>query len=287
MKKTLLLFFIIYASQAYPQAGCYNYCYTNSKGTCVYSVANKKEYVVLQEVSDPCLSPDGTKIAYTANLKDGSRILKVITLATKKKAILNTHSKNCYGAVWSPDGSMIAYNVFDTKKSIWNVAVIDTGHSEPKILTTKLMSCYSPTWSSDNKSIVVQNLKKVYIFNLQGKILSSYKTTDLTNTLGPSSSDRFILTNNGNKVVFSTEVDEPGFAGGPPTALFIYDFVTHTSLRLTPKGYNAQGIIVNNDKVLFAGSKVKSPVQHIYTVNMDGSNFKLLFAHCSDISAKD
>lgn len=202
MKNILLLLLIISTSIAYSQPKAYDYCYTNSKGTCVYSVADKKEIVVVRGVSDPCLSPDGTKLAYTYNTQDGGRGIKVIDINTKKKTILNTKSDNCYGPVWSPDGKMIAYNVFDTQKSNWDIAVIDTGNTGFKVITHKLQQCYAPAWSYNNKSIMVQDLDNVYVFDLSGNIINTYAVSAMTKTLGPSSSDRFIPSDDGKKIVF-------------------------------------------------------------------------------------
>ena len=176
MRKILLLFLIVCVSKVYGQSKSYDYCYSNAKGTCVYSVADKREMEVVRGVSDPCLSPDGTKLAYTANTKDGGRIIKVIDINTKVKTILNTQSNNCYGAVWSPDGKYIAYNVFDAAKSKWSIAVIDAANTmPPNVLTEQLEQSYMPTWLADSKSVVVQNMDNVFVFDLSGNITATYQ----------------------------------------------------------------------------------------------------------------
>jgi len=250
---------------------------------------------VVRGVSDPCLSPDGTKLAYTANTKDGGRILKVIDINTKVKIILNTNSNNCYGAVWSPDGKYIAYNVFDAAKSKWSIAVIDAANTmQPNVLTGQLEQSYMPTWLADSKSVVVQNMDNVFVFDLSGNISATYKISDiargapgLDNNTGPSSADRFVFTADGSKIVFSSEVDEPGGQDGPPNGVFVYDVSSRSTLRLSPKGYFAGGVFIKGNKVLFTGSKLKSTVSNVYTVDLDGKNFKILFPGCADISAKN
>ena len=292
-RKTLLLFFIVFVSKAFGQVKSYDYCYTNSKGTFVYSIADKMGYEVVRGVSDPCLSPDGTKLAYTANTKGGGRIIKVIDINTKKKIILNTYSNNCYGAVWSPDGNYIAYNVFDASKTQWSIAVIDAANTSFKLLTAQLEQSYMPTWRADSKSIVVHNLENVYVFDLDGNITNTYKISDLetgvkeldSNT-GPSSSDRFVFTNDGSEIVFSSEADEPGGDDGPPSAVFIHNMATGVTLRLSPRAYFVSDVFVKGNNVFFTGSKFKSTVPNIYTVDLDGKNFKILFPNCSGLSAK-
>ncbi|MGZ3834078.1 MAG: hypothetical protein ACXVB0_11185 [Mucilaginibacter sp.] len=288
MRKILPLLLIICVSHAFGQNKSYDYCYTNNKGTFAYSVADGKQIEVVRGVSDPSISPDGTKLAYTANLKDGGRIIKVIDINTKKKIILNTQSNNCYGPVWSPDGNYIVYNVFNTQTSTWSIALIDAGNvDQPKILTAQTGQSYSPTWMSNSQNVVVQNLNNVFVLDLSGNTISNYKISDLSKSEGPSSSDRFVFTADGNKIVFSSEVNEPGFSDGPPTAIFVYDFTTKTTLRLTPKGYYGLGVIVKNNQVLFSGGKIKSKITNVYTVDLDGKNLKVLFPDCWDISAKN
>jgi Tol biopolymer transport system component len=127
----------------------------------------------------------------------------------------------------------------------------------------------------------------VFVLDLSGNITASYKISDMTKSDGPSSSDRFVFTTDGKKIVFSSEVNEPGFSDGPPTAVFVYDITGKTTVRLTPKGYYGSGVIVKNNKVLFSGGKIKSTITNVYTVDLDGKNLKVLFPNCWDISAKN
>jgi len=104
---------------------------------------------------------------------------------------------------------------------------------------------------------------------------------------GTTSADNFIFTTDNKKIVYGTTVDEPGGDEGPPSAVFVYDMTTKTTKRLSPKGYDTGTLIIKGNAVLFTGSKVQSPVLNIYSVNLDGTNFKVLFPGCRDISAKD
>jgi len=289
MKNIFLLFFIIGALQVKGQSKSYDYCYVNKKGSiCVYSVADNKEYPVVITMGDaPSISSDGRKVAYTASNKKGERFIAVIDLNTKKKIIFNTSSNNCYGPVWSPDGKFIAYNVFNDQTSKWSIAVIDSSNTAPKILTAQLEESFMPTWTYDSKNVVVQNMQNVYVINLSGSLINTYKISDMTKDIGPTSSDRFIFTNDNKKIVFSSEADEPGWSSGPPTAVFIYDIAGKSTLRLSPKGYFANDIIIKGNKVLFTSSKNKSPVQNIFSVDMDGKNLKIMFPNCSEVSARD
>jgi len=282
---SLLLFFGVAAASAQPKS--YDYAYMNKKGICVYSIANKMEYLADAKGQDPCISPDGRKLAFTWSNKAGDRFIAVIDLATKKRTIFNTHNNNCYGPVWSPNGKYIAYNAFNAEKSNWSIAIIDSGNTAAKILTASVEQCYSPTWTSDSKGVVVQNMEKVFVFGLDGSVVKDYKISDMTGDSGPSSSDRFQFTADNQKIAFSTEVNEPGGTDGPPTAVFIYDVGAKSSLRLSPKGYFCSDVVVKGNQVMYTGSKLRSPIQNVYIVDLDGKNLKILFPGCSSLSAKN
>jgi len=294
MKNSLTLLFVLLGSIVYGQNKVYDYAYMNKNGICVYSIVDKKEYPIIKMGLNPCISPDGKKVAYTAYNKKNERFIAVMDIDTKKSIILNTKSNNCYGPVWSPDGKFIAYNVFDDKRKDWSVAIIDTNKISAKVTTLPFGKCYMPTWSYDSKNVVVQNMKNVFIMDISGKIISTVSIKDidngiaeLTKDVGPSSSDRFIFTNYNKNIVFTSEVNEPDGDDGPPTSVFIYDIIHKSTLRLSPKGYFAQHIVIKGDKILITAAKIKSSTAGIYTVDMDGKNFKMLLPNCSEISAKN
>jgi TolB protein len=291
MKNILLLFLVISTSAVYSQSKTYDYAYTNKKGICVYSVADKKEYPVVKNGADPCISPDGKKVAYTVNGKGSQRFIKIMDLTSKAVITLNTQNDNCYGAVWSPDGKLIVYNADIDNK--WCIEVIGSNNTGPKVLSGKINDSYSPVWLANSKNVAVQDMAKVFVLDISGNVITVYDMKDLQGGLpelkdgvGSSSFDQFVIANDNAKIVFSSETDEPG-ENGPPSAIFIYDIASKKTLRLSPKGYDAGHIIIKGNNALFTASKHNSSVASIYMVDMDGRNFKLLFPGCTDISAKN
>ncbi|MFB9843176.1 TolB family protein [Mucilaginibacter ginsenosidivorans] len=284
MKVILILILSCCTSGLCAQVRSYDYAYEKKKGICVYSLAGKMEVLVTRG-HDPCISPDGTKLAYTVYSKSGDRTIGVIDLNTKQKTLLHTNSHNCYGPVWSPDGKYIAYHVFDEQKVNWSIAVIGSANGTPEVITKKQEQCYAPAWRSDSESVVAQNLDDIFVFDLSGNIIDDYKVTDVVKGIGLSSTDRVLFSQDGKKMIYTCDVDEPGY-DGPPSAAFVYDIGNKTSVRLSPKGYYATGVWLQGDKILFTGGKIQSMVSNVYTVDLDGKNFKLLFANCSNISAK-
>ena len=65
--------------------------------------------------SDPCLSPDGKKIAYT-NYEGKNRKVVIYDFNTKLTQPVNVPNDNNFGAMWSPDSYLIALSLFVNKK---------------------------------------------------------------------------------------------------------------------------------------------------------------------------
>ncbi|HVV54051.1 MAG TPA: hypothetical protein VHC47_01930 [Mucilaginibacter sp.] len=291
MRAVITFLLCVSALGGFGQNKSYDYCYLKGSNVVVYSAADKKATPVLNSryASDACISPDGKTVAYTAISANGDRNIGLINLNTRKKSLLNTGSKNCYGPVWSPDGKKIAYNVFNDQTSNWAIAVIDVENGAPSVITAQLTQCFMPTWLANSQNIAVQDMSAVYVFDLSGTLLGTYDISAMMKGLGPTSSDRFIFTNNYTRIVFSAEVDEPSVdnEGDPPSAVFAYDISSKKTTRLTPKGYSADDIWVKGNTVYCTAYSAKSGMFAVYTVGLDGKNLRILFPVASNFSAKN
>src|ERR1700749_1673431 len=78
----------------------FDYAYVNSKG--LYAVADGKEPTrIFVNGTEPRLSPDGRKIAYTdVGGVAGERRIGVFDLEAGKVSILDSGCHNCYGPSW-------------------------------------------------------------------------------------------------------------------------------------------------------------------------------------------
>ncbi|TSJ40428.1 hypothetical protein FO440_11765 [Mucilaginibacter corticis] len=293
MKNILLLFFLAVNSLVHGQTSTYDYAYLRKAKIYVYSIADKKELFVTNDGVNPNISPEGKKLAYTIIGKDTkmgpTRFIGVIDLNTKSKIILNTHDDNCYGPIWSPDGKWIAYNVSNKKN--WSIAFMGSANStSPKFISAE--NSFSPHWLSGGTSIISHNMQKITVYDLTGKTIKNYNMQDLEGGLhelkgmiGSANSDDFIPINDNKKIVFNCMVNEPG-EDGPPSAVFVYDINSKKTLRVSPKGYSANNLAINNNKVFFAASKIDSEEINTYSVDLDGNNYKLFLANCYSMSLK-
>lgn len=262
----------------------FDYCFVNSKG--LYAAAYGKEPTrIFVNGTDPRLSPDGRKIAYTdVGGKDGERRIGVFDLEAGKVTILDTGCHQCYGPVWSPDGNYLVYNAFTGKN--WAVKYIDKENQHPVVLVTptdSLLGFSAPTWSADSKKIVVQNREAVYIYRLDGRVLQSVPFEQFDTSLSFSPSTTFVLNKTEDKLVYWAGVAQGVKNGEPPTALFVHDLAAGKSMRISPKGYACWQPVLKGDTV-FCNGKHGAGKENVYRMDLDGGHFALAYKNRSDVS---
>ena len=97
-------------------------------------------------VSDLAISPDGTRLSYSAEVAPANTEIHVLNLATKVAKRLTFNGTADYNPSWSPDGTKLAFASYRTGKSqIWTMSS-STGGSLARI-TSSINGSGSPAWT--------------------------------------------------------------------------------------------------------------------------------------------
>jgi hypothetical protein len=190
----------------------FNYAFENDGKIYVNSESEKKTYLIAKG-SDPYLSPDGKKIAYTDYFGSDGRRIAILDLNSKIKDTLNIHNNNYYGPVWSPDGNYIAFNLFEGNN--WIIKIIDKNYNQITTIGTSNHSYYSPSWTTNSKNLIMQDLDSIYFFSLDGRLKSKYNLREVTDGHGNSSSTNFQITPDNKYLLFNGDSDDPSTGDGP------------------------------------------------------------------------
>ena len=96
-------------------------------------------------LNDPAISPDGTRLAYTATNTAGNSEIYVLNLATKVSKRLTNNSASDTGPTWSPDGTKLAFASSRTGTlQIWTMNS-STGGDLGRI-TSSTYAAAGPAW---------------------------------------------------------------------------------------------------------------------------------------------
>lgn len=265
------------------QIQTYDYSYISKKGICVYSTQLQKEVLISSNVSEPSISPDGTRLL---NKENGC--LCLYNLITGERKILNINSRTCLHPRWSPDSKLISYiTLYPNINNLYSLSIIDPNNSQITDIQNPIKIKYaglnSPSWSADSKKILIHNTDSVYILNLNGTVREKHPLI-----IPPGySSDNCILTSDEKKIIYQSFVDDPDLWSltEPVSAIFIYDLTGNSLKRITPESYSCYNPFLLGEKLYFTAYGPES-TKGIYSIDLNGSNIKIEFKDCRSFSAR-
>lgn len=223
--------------------------------------------------TDPAISPDGNKLAYTLSDSAGNRSIWIADMENKSQGKLQVNSNNYYQAVWSADGGAIAFNIFNSK-NLWKIGVIKTDNSGYVMLdSASKINVYAPTWKNE-KEIVGQDLTKLYTFDLTGKLINTKLIADLIGKeFSIASSNRFFYTKDGAKLIFNVgNTDTLEGLTGPSEAVYVLDLASKKVTRISPKGINVPYVFLTaDDRIFYSGAEKPFTQSKIYVSDLEGN----------------
>jgi Tol biopolymer transport system component len=223
--------------------------------------------------TDPAISPDGNKLAYTLNDSVGNRSIWIADMENKSQGKLQVNSNNYYGAVWSADGSNIAFSIFN-KNSIWKIGLIKADNSGYIMLdSASKINVYGPAWKNE-KEIIAHDLDNLYTFNLAGKLIDTKSIKALIgNAYYISSSNNFFYSRDGKKLIFNASNGEvlDGLHDRAEAA-YILDVASKKVTPISPKCIHVPFLFVTADDRIFYSGEVKPYTQSkIYVSDLSGN----------------
>lgn len=253
----------------------------NLDGTAVKKIADG---------SLPNISPDGTRLAFNTNEDSKTRPgperhIAVADLASGKVTIFkDIPSDNCFGPIWSPDGSKLAFSIMAEKE--WRLGLVNadgSGFDFVRNAELKSDAFGAPTWARDGKSIFCHDLDNLYHIDLDGNVLKKWELSKVLTEAGMNSNNRLTVSPDGKTLLMDVDLgaeQERKHWDGPQPAIYQFDLATEKTTRVTGKNdFVWDPWWLTNDEFLCLIQKENENQPSLYSMPINGKNPKPLVKH--------
>jgi TolB protein len=244
----------------------------------------------------PEISPDGTRVAFNTSEDSKTRPgperhIALADLASGKVTVLkDIPSDNCFGPVWSPDGSKLAFSIMAEKE--WQLGLVNadgSGFRFVKNTGLKRDAFGEPEWARDGKSIFCHDLDNIYQIDLDGNVLKKWELSKILTDASMNGGDRLSISPDGKVLLMDVDCGsehERKNWDGPQPAIEKFDVAGEKAVRVTSKDdFVWEPFWLSNDEFLCIMQKENENEASIYRMSLDGKNAKLLVKHARTPSA--
>ncbi len=244
----------------------------------------------------PEISLDGTRVAFNTDEDSKTRPgperhIAIADLGTGKVTILKEiPSDNCFGPVWSPDGSKLAFSIMAEKA--WQLGLINadgSGFHFVKNAELKGEAFGEPTWARDGKSIFCHDLDNIYQIDLDGNVLKKWALSKILTDASMNGGDRLSVSQDGKALLMDVDCGsehERKNWDGPQPAIEKFDLTGEKAVRITGKDdFVWDPFWLTGGEFLCIMQKENENEPSIYRMSLDGKNAKLLVKHARTPSA--
>ena len=193
----------------------------------------------------PEISPDGTRIAFNTegdakNRPGPERRIAVADVASEKVTVIkDIPSDNCFGPVWSPDGTQLAFSIMAEKE--WHLGLANAdgpGFRFVKNADLKGEAFGAPEWARDGKSIFCHDLDDLYQIDLDGNVLKKWELSKILTDASMSSNDRLSVSPDGKALLMDVDCGsehERKNWDGPQPPIYKFDLASEKAVGVTGK----------------------------------------------------
>ncbi|PYL19399.1 MAG: hypothetical protein DMF41_09760 [Verrucomicrobia bacterium] len=217
--------------------------------------------------------------------------LSGISQAAQRKMVLpNIPSDNCFGPVWSPDGSKLAFSIMADKA--WQLGLVNADGSAFRFVKNAELrpeAFGASEWARDGKSIFCHDLDNIYQIDLDGNVLNKWELSKILTDASMNGGDRLSVSPDGKALLMDVDCGsehERKNWDGPQPAIYKFDLTSEKAVRVTGKDdFVWEPFWLSANEFLCIIQKENENRPSIYRMSLDGKNPKLLVKHARTPSA--
>jgi TolB protein len=244
----------------------------------------------------PEISPDGTRLAFNTSADSKTRPgperhIAIADVASGKVTVLkDIPSDNCFGPVWSPDGSKLAFSIMAEKE--WHLGLVNSDGSGFRFVKNAVLKSEAfgaPEWARDGKSIFCHDLDNIYQIDLDGNVLKKWELAKILTDASMNGGDRLSVSPDGKTLLMDVDCGsehERKNWDGPQPAVEKLDLSADKAVRVTGKDdFVWEPFWLTANEFLCIIQKENENQPSIYRMSIDGKNPKVLVKHAPTPSA--
>ena len=227
----------------------------------------------------PDISADAKRVTFNTQEQKGTawaRHIAVVDLGTGEQTVFkDLPSENVAYPKWSPDGTQIAFTLYDGKN--WHLALTKADESEFRYIKKSngvSDEVNSPCWAPDGKSVFVQDMKNIYRFGLDGTEIAHWDIAKTIPNGGMSGNDRIDVSPDGQKLLLGIDMNEDAHRktwDGPLPAVWTFDLTSKKATRITPKKlFGWDGCWIDDSSILFLSQGATEKTASLYRMALTG-----------------
>ena len=242
---------------------------------------------ILGKGTDPCLSPKGSRIAFTQSDDAGDRRIAIQDLAQATPTLVKgVPGKNEFMPIWTPDGLRLGFNHFG--QSDWLFAMVDAAGGNFQIIKgekDRKVAGACPILAGDEW--LCHDLESFFILKVSGENGGTVRDLPKSDAVLSLSMPSWIAVSpDGKTALFDMGVESEADPkdGYVPNAIFQIHLETGKITRVTPKGVIADHPtwLPGSKEFLFGGFDKKSESPAVYRMSLEaGSLPSLILTHAS------
>ncbi|MGM0500418.1 MAG: hypothetical protein ACQERL_09445 [Bacillota bacterium] len=229
-------------------------------------IASKVVQITDDEYNDssPCLSPDGSQIAYASYREGYSRIFIMNVDGSNQERLTDSTIYSESYPVWSPDGEKLAF------LGPGGLNIINKDGTNQHELSEEYFIAKELSWSPDGQKIAFMSFhegtKEIYTINAEdgSEIIKLTEEGGVEPAWSPD----------GSKIAYSSYVEGGGYE------IFVMDSDGSNNIRLTTNTSNKSDLDpcwTDDNRIIF--SSYRTGNSDLYIMDADGSNQTRLTRH--------
>lgn len=233
--------------------------------------------------SDPEISPDGTKLAYTHTDEQNQRRIAVVDVASGQRTIFTAvPGRKAYGPNWLPDSSALTFHFEDG--GAWQLGWAKADGSGFRALwkaTDADSALQGVAWQPDGKGFFAYDLQAIHRFDAEGKPQQKWILAKIIPKASFSAGGAISLSPDGRELLLEVDMLEPNpnkEDTNPPSAIWSLEPTSGKSVRITPKGhpYHASPRWLSADEMLFSSTGSKDKKDGVLRMKFGSSERKVV-----------